>query len=64
MTFAKLKALLRKAAARTRNALWGSIDASQPPSLPKIAPITSGTRDMHRFERRMLQLVQLPHNRS
>ena len=28
MAFAKLKALLRKAAARTRDALWDSIDAA------------------------------------
>jgi len=28
MAFAKLKALLRKASARTRDALWDSIDAA------------------------------------
>ena len=44
--FAKLKALLRKAAARTREALWSAIgellDASNPPNARTI----SGTADM------------------
>jgi|SRR5215468_10360023 len=35
MTFAKLKALLRKAAARTRDALWDSIDAAQTAFTPQ-----------------------------
>jgi transposase len=44
--FAKLKALLRKAAARTRHALWSTIAASSRPYPRANAPTTSITAAM------------------
>ena len=52
--FAKLKALLRKAAARTRDALWTTIGALLEPCPPPSAPTTSPTAAMSLRNTKML----------
>ena len=54
MAFAKLKALLRKAAARTRDSLWDAIADVLAASRRTNAPTTSLTQDMLRPKWEML----------
>ncbi len=64
MAFAKLKTLLRRAAARTRDSLWSGMQSpmSLPPSRQTNAPITSHTQDMLRLKRG--QVKSTPHGRA
>ena len=54
MAFAKLKTLLRKAAARTRDSLWDAIAKSSARSRRTNAPTISPTQDMLRPKWEML----------
>jgi len=52
--FAKLKALLRKAAARTIDGLWSAIARSSTPSIQPNAPTTSPPQATTQHDRKML----------
>lgn len=54
LAFAKLKTLLRKAAERTRDALWDRIGTLLKPSPRRSAPTISATTDMLQLKRRLL----------
>ncbi len=56
--FAKLKALLRKAAARTKEALWQTTGDLLGESRPRSAPTTSSPQDTSRCKWKMLAMTE------